>query len=186
MLCVSTRADKTRSQMGCWHPAQSRRISSRCSIHFVQNKGRPHKYPKPNKKPVSAETYIKQLGPRAFRVVTWRRATKGVLEAKFAITRGRVADALRTSQHKRLPGQTAWLICEQRSPGDRRYYLCNYPENASRRQLVTAIKARWSCEQAHQQLKQEFGLDHFEGRSWNGLHHHALLTMMAFAFTQTL
>ena len=50
----------------------------------------------------------------------------------------------------------------------------------------SAIKARWSCEQAHQQLKQELGLDHFEGRSWNGLHHHALLSMIAFAFLQKL
>jgi len=64
--------------------------------------------------------------------------------------------------------------------------LCNFPENTSKRRVVAAIKARWSCEQAHQQLKQELGLDHFEGRSWNGLHHHALLTMMAFGFLQKL
>ena len=50
--------------------------------------------------------------------------------------------------------------------------------------LVRAIKARWACEQAHQQLKDELGLDHFEGRSWLGLHHHALLTLMAFAWLQ--
>jgi SRSO17 transposase len=47
-----------------------------------------------------------------------------------------------------------------------------------------AIKARWACEQAHQQLKDELGLDHYEGRSWLGLHHHALLTMMAFGYLQ--
>ena len=51
---------------------------------------------------------------------------------------------------------------------------------------MAAIKARWACEQAHQQLKEELGLDHFEGRSWTGLHHHALLTMMALAFLQHL
>src|SRR4029077_16935019 len=44
--------------------------------------------------------------------------------------------------------------------------------------------ARWICEQAHQQLKEELGLDHFEGRSWQGLHRHALMTMIAFAFLQ--
>ena len=49
---------------------------------------------------------------------------------------------------------------------------------------MRAIKARWACEQAHQQLKDELGLDHFEGRSWLGLHHHALLSMMAFARLQ--
>src|SRR6202012_4773875 len=51
--------------------------------------------------------------------------------------------------------------------------------------LVAAIKARWVCEQAHQQLKEELGLDHFEGRSWTGLHRHALMTMIAYAFLQS-
>jgi SRSO17 transposase len=51
--------------------------------------------------------------------------------------------------------------------------------------LAAAIKARWVCEQAHQQLKEELGLDHFEGRSWTGLHRHALMTMIAYAFLQS-
>jgi len=50
--------------------------------------------------------------------------------------------------------------------------------------LAATIKARWICEQAHQQLKEELGLDHFEGRSWQGLHRHALMAMLAFAFLQ--
>jgi hypothetical protein len=50
--------------------------------------------------------------------------------------------------------------------------------------LARAIKARWVCEQAHQQMKEELGLDHYEGRSWRGLHHHALLSMIAFTFLQ--
>ncbi|MCA1394576.1 transposase [Bradyrhizobium sp. IC3123] len=52
------------------------------------------------------------------------------------------------------------------------------------RMLAATIKARWICEQAHQQLKEELGLDHFEGRSWQGLHRHALMTMIAYAFLQ--
>jgi SRSO17 transposase len=52
------------------------------------------------------------------------------------------------------------------------------------RGLAATIKARWICEQAHQQLKEELGLDHFEGRSWHGLHRHALMTMIAYAFLQ--
>src|SRR5262249_46576846 len=51
--------------------------------------------------------------------------------------------------------------------------------------LAGAIKARWICEQAHQQLKEELGPDHFEGRSWTGLHRHALMTMIAYAFLQS-
>lgn len=56
--------------------------------------------------------------------------------------------------------------------------------NTLRRTLIRAIKARWACEQAHQQRKDELGLDHYEGRSWLGLHHHVLLTMMAFTYLQ--
>jgi hypothetical protein len=51
--------------------------------------------------------------------------------------------------------------------------------------VAGAIKARWICEQAHHQLKEELGFDHFEGRSWTGIHRHALMTMMAYAFLQT-
>jgi SRSO17 transposase len=59
------------------------------------------------------------------------------------------------------------------------------PTGTSLRALAAAIKARWICEQAHQQLKEELGLDHFEGRSWAGLHRHALMSMIAYAFLQT-
>jgi SRSO17 transposase len=52
------------------------------------------------------------------------------------------------------------------------------------RVLEATIKARWICEQAHQQLKEELGVDHFEGRSWQGLHRHALMTMIAYALLQ--
>jgi SRSO17 transposase len=50
--------------------------------------------------------------------------------------------------------------------------------------LASTIKARWICEQAHQQLKEELGLDHFKGRLWHGLHRHVLMTMVAYAFLQ--
>jgi SRSO17 transposase len=53
------------------------------------------------------------------------------------------------------------------------------------KRLAAAVKPRWASEQAHQQLKKELGLDHFEGRSWVGLHRHALMTMIAYAFLQS-
>lgn len=71
------------------------------------------------------------------------------------------------------------------STGERKYYLSNLPADTPLKQLAGAIKARWVCEQAHQQLKEELGLDHFEGRSWTGLHRHALMTMIAYAFLQS-
>ncbi len=73
---------------------------------------------------------------------------------------------------------------EHRPSGERKYYLSNLPADADLLTLAATIKARWVCEQAHQQMKEELGLDHFEGRSWHGLHRHALMTMIAFAFLQ--
>ena len=122
-------------------------------------------------------------------MLSWRRGTKGRLKARFAARRVRVADGppqrigAMGAQH--LPGEEVWLIGEHRSNGDRKYYLSNLPAGTSLTRLAGAIKARWICEQAHQQLKEELGLDHFEGRSWAGLHRHALMTMIAYAFLQS-
>jgi SRSO17 transposase len=83
-----------------------------------------------------------------------------------------------------MPGDEVWLVGERRSTGEQKYYLSNLPLDATIKTLAATIKARWICEQAHQQLKEELGLDHFEGRSWTGLHRHALMTMIAYAFLQ--
>jgi SRSO17 transposase len=148
--------------------------------------GRPAKHPKPSESSLSAEKFIASLGSSAFRPVTWRNGTKGPLHVDIIALRVRAADGPMVSKGIHLPGQVLWLLCERRSNGELRYYLSNLPKSTSVRRLVGVIKARWACEQAHQQLKEELGLDHFEGRSWKGLHHHLLLTMMAFAFLQHL
>ena len=82
-------------------------------------------------------------------------------------------------------GVTLWLVGEKRKTGEQKYYLSNLSADTKLKALAAAIKARWICEQAHQQLKKELGLDHFEGRSWNGLHRHCLMAMIAFAFLQS-
>ncbi len=120
--------------------------------------------------------------------MAWRRGTKGRLSARFAAVRIRVADGPaqqiggRPAQH--LPGEEAWVVGERRASGEAKYYLSNLPADAGLETLAAAIKARWACEQAHQQLKEELGLGHFEGRSWTGLHRHALMAMLAHAFLQ--
>jgi len=126
------------------------------------------------------------LPKAAWQTISWRRGTKGALRGEFALLRVRVADDPVMSGAQHLPGEEAWLVCERRASGERKYYLANHNEDAPLESLATAIKARWVCEQAHQQLKQELGLDHLEGRSWLGLHHHVLVTMLAFAFLQHL
>ncbi len=85
-----------------------------------------------------------------------------------------------------MPGkEEVWLVGERRKTGEQKYYLSNLPADTTLKTLAAAIKARWICEQAHQQLKEELGLDHFEGRSWRGLHRHCLMAMIAFAFLQS-
>ena len=120
------------------------------------------------------------------RTVGWRTGTKGKLKAPFAAVRVRVADGPVAASGRHLPGEEAWLVGEHRASGEREYYLSNLPADATLEALAALIKARWVCEQLHQQLKDELGLDHFEGRSWRGLHHHALLCLLAFAFLQHL
>ena len=120
--------------------------------------------------------------------ISWRTGTKGKLRARFAAVRVRVADGspqrIKEKTYQHVPGEQAWLIGEHRASGEKKYYLANLPANTDLRTLAATIKARWVCEQAHQQLKEELGLDHFEGRSWQGLHRHALMTMIAYAFLQ--
>jgi SRSO17 transposase len=126
------------------------------------------------------------LAGARWRPLSWRRGTKGALAARFVAKRVRVGDGPITRPSRHLPGDEVWLVGEWRSSGERKYYLSNLPPRTSLRALAGAIKARWVCEQAHQQLKQELGLGHFEGRSWTGLHRHALMTCIAFAYLQHL
>jgi SRSO17 transposase len=151
----------------------------------VANRGRPRKRHIPDILSMPAEN---MLADAKWQYVSWRNGTKGKLEARFAAVRVRTADGppqrIKDKGQQHLPGDEAWLIGEHRMSGEKKYYLANLPAKTDLRTLAATIKARWICEQAHQQLKEELGLDHFEGRSWQGLHRHALMTMIAYAFLQ--
>jgi len=155
-------------------------------IFPVAKTGRRRKYHIPDRPPVSAGT---MLAGEEWRKVSWRQGTKGRLSCRFAARRVRLADGHRHRMHdgrvQAMPGDEVWLVGERRSTGEQKYYVSNLPADATITMLAAAIKARWICEQAHQQLKEELGLDHFEGRSWAGLHRHALMTMIAYAFLQS-
>jgi len=135
-------------------------------IFPAAGRGRPRLRHIPDQLSVAAETV---LCSQPWRQVSWRRGTKGRLAARFAALRVRVADGPPQRIHdlgaQHLPGEEVWVVGEQRSTGERKYYLSNLPADTPLKQLAAAIKARWVCEQAHQQLKEELGLDHFEGRS---------------------
>jgi SRSO17 transposase len=151
----------------------------------VAGRGRPRKRSIPDILSMAAED---MLAHAKWQNISWRIGTKGKLEARFAAVRVRIADGppqrIRDKGQQHLPGDEAWLIGEHRMSGEKKYYLANLPVGTDVRTLAATIKARWICEQAHQQLKEELGLDHFEGRSWQGLHRHALMTMIAYAFLQ--
>jgi SRSO17 transposase len=155
-------------------------------IFPVAQTGKRRKYHIPDRPPVSAEA---MLTGEKWQKVSWRRGTKGQLACLFAACRVRVADGhkhrMLDNRGQCMPGDEVWLVGERRSTGEQKYYVSNLPADATIKMLVATIKARWVCEQAHQQLKEELGLDHFEGRSWTGLHRHALMTMVAYAFLQS-
>jgi len=154
-------------------------------IFPIAGRGRPRERHIPDLLSMPSED---MLADAKWKNVSWRLGTKGKLKARFAAVRVRTADGppqrINDMGQQHLPGEEAWLIGEHRSSGEKKYYLANLPAATDLRTLAATIKARWICEQAHQQLKEELGLDHFEGRSWQGLHRHALMTMIAYAFLQ--
>jgi SRSO17 transposase len=120
----------------------------------IAGRGRPRKRYIPNILSMAAED---MLANAKWRAISWRTGTKGKLKARFAAVRVRVADGppqrIRDKGQQHLPGDEAWLIGEHRISGEKKYYLANLPAKMDLRTLASVIKARWICEQAHQQLK---------------------------------
>jgi len=118
---------------------------------------------------------IKRLPTAAWRRVCWAQGTKGPLVARFA--------ALRVRPTK---GPACWLLCERPlvTHGERKAYLLNLPASAALKDLVRVARGRWPIEQQYRELKDELGLDHFEGRSYRGWTHHAVLAALTYTFLQ--
>jgi SRSO17 transposase len=114
-----------------------------------------------------------------FRRVTWRQGSRGMQSARFATFRIRPA-----KQKARPPEHEQWLLIEETNQPKRpfKFYLSNMPADTPTKELVRLIKLRWRIERDYQELKGELGLDHFEGRTWLGFHHHAALCSAAHAF----
>jgi SRSO17 transposase len=147
-------------------PKTSHKGPARRNLHAVQGE------------PVSIGELAKEL---TYRTVTWREGTRGKQSSRFAAVRVNTA-------HKHTqggaPGPDEWLLCEWPSSeaSPTKHYLISLPESTSVRELVRIAKLRWRVERDYQDLKNEVGLDHFEGRSWPGFHHHAALCAAAHAF----
>ncbi len=131
--------------------------------------------------PVTLKALALSLPTQDWRKVTWREGTQGKLSSRFAAVR--VRPAHRDTQRSE-PWPEEWLLIEWPA-GDAepaKYWFSNLPQRTSLKRLVKGAKARWWIERDYQELKQELGLGHYEGRNWRGFHHHASLSIAAYGF----
>jgi len=145
--------------------------------------GRPPVVPRRTAKrqPVNVKTLAQGLPDSAFQNISWREGSNERLTSRFAALRVRCAGG-NVGKARLLPEQ--WLLIEwpvgQAEP--EKYYLSTLPESAALNDLVRAAHMRWRIERDYQDLKQDLGLGHYEGRGWRGFHHHASLSIAAYGF----
>ena len=135
----------------------------------------------PEHQPVSVKDLALGLPERAWRTVSWREGSRAELSSRFAAVRVRPAhrDTLRTE-----PWPEEWLLVEWPEDAEEpaKYWLSDLPPRTALKDLVHTAKARWWIERDYQELKQEIGLGHYEGRGWRGFHHRASLSIAAYGF----
>ena len=131
--------------------------------------------------PVSARELAHRLPRTAWKTVRWREGTKGTMRSRFAALQVRPAHR---DERRTEPREVEWLLIEW--PRDEvepiKYWLSTVPEDVQLNELVALAKIRWRVERDYQELKDELGLDHFEGRGWRGFHHHGVLSIAAYCF----
>ncbi len=139
----------------------------------------------PEHKPLSAKDFAEQMAADAWSTLTWREGTNTELASRFAAVRLRPASR---DFNLTEPHPEEWLLIEW--PEDEveptKYWLSNLGPGTSTEDLVYQAKLRWRIERDYQELKQELGLGHYEGRGWRGFHHHASLCIAAYGFLVSL
>lgn len=148
-----------------------------------QGRGRPAVQPRrtPDRQPCDVRTLATGLPEDAWRRVCWRQGSNAALSNRFAAVRVRHAGGNR-GRARLQPRQ--WLLIQwsETAAEPEKFWLATLPENTSVETLVAAAHQRWRIERDYQDLKQEFGLGHYEGRGWRGFHHHASLCIAAYGF----
>ena len=150
---------------------------------YVPGRGRPTKQLRRDAKhqPIKVKDLALSLPAKAWRTITWREGTNVSLKSRFARVRIRIA---RRDFNRSKPWPEEWLLIEwpkgEKEPT--KYWLSSLPPDIGFARLVDLAKLRWRIERDYQELKQETGLDHFEGRGWRGFHHHATLCIAAYGF----
>jgi SRSO17 transposase len=149
--------------------------------------GRPRQYPplQALPRPQALRTVAEQL-PAAWRTVAWREGTQGAQRSRFARLQVWAAHGWRKQEHP--PRVAEWLLVEWPSDAEQpvKYWLAHFGSDAvGLRRLVRLARARWRVELDYRELKEELGLDHYEGRHWMGWHHHVTLISIAYAFLRS-
>ena len=131
--------------------------------------------------PVSVKQLAMSLPSHDFKEITWREGADRRLQSRFAAIRVRTAHR---DYEKAEPHAEEWLLIEwprgEKEPT--KYWVSTLPAHTKLKALVKMAKHRWIIERDYQELKQELGLGHFEGRNWRGFHHHATLCIAAYGF----
>jgi SRSO17 transposase len=150
-------------------------------VPSLGRRGRPRRRPLDTDAPMSVAEVSQGLSQDYWKRITWREGAKGPMTSRFAATRVLPSHSY---QHGGDKEGTLWLLVEwpEEEKVPTKFWLANLPEGTSLISLVRLAKIRWWIEQGYQQLKDELGLDHYEGRTWQGWHHHVTLTMLAFGF----
>jgi SRSO17 transposase len=131
--------------------------------------------------PVSVKQLALSLPSSAWKDITWRPGSQEALRSRFAAVRVRPAHR---DEKRTVPRPEEWLLIEwpKKESEPTKYWLSTLPEKTPRKSLVKIAKHRWIIERDYEELKQELGLGHYEGRSWRGFHHHATLCIAAYGF----
>jgi SRSO17 transposase len=132
-------------------------------------------------KPIKVSALARSLPRKAWKTICWREGTKGDLASRFTALRVRPSHR---DYWRAEPWPHEWLLIEWPEDKDEplKYWLSTMPAETTIAQLVDTAKLRWRIERDFQDLKQEIGLDHYEGRGWRGFHHHAALSIAAYGF----
>src|SRR3954454_6500535 len=135
----------------------------------------------PDHQPQSVEGLALSLPAEAWEMISWREGSADLLISRFARVRVRAAHR---DFDRSVPHDEEWLLVEWPTEEEKptKFWLATLPENVAFDRFVALAKLRWRIERDYQELKQELGLGHFEGRGWRGFHHHATLCIAAYAF----
>ena len=127
--------------------------------------------------PISVRDLARALPGRAWRSVTWRQGSAGPLSSRFARVRVRAA-------HRDRARDKEWLIIEWAEGAEEpaHYWFSNLAASIAWQPMIDTVMGRWRIERDYEELKQQFGLGHYEGRNWRGFHHHASLCIAAYGF----